>query len=207
LAEEERARTAAEERRLAEEEKARIAAEERRLAEEEKARTEAEQRRLVEEEKAVEPEQLFTLSVAQERQQQEHMRWRTAVIAVLQASLLRELVVAPDISVSLISRVRDACGVPESESVIGVLEWPAEEIVFGVRGLYLRTAAIDYVKLPDDEYGITLGGGGRLSFLTAGTEVVIDLRRSSLSVWSVGQLLIKIKRAIRDACLARAADA
>jgi hypothetical protein len=110
---------------------------------------------------------------------------------------------------------RESCTVPESESVIGVLDCSGIgtarlAIVFGARGLYYETGlqrgSVEYLKLPDEKDEVTISGGA-LSFRAAGVDTKISLRGSSMSAGILRELLVQLKKEIRDLVLCNAAVA
>jgi hypothetical protein len=168
LAEEEKARAEAEQQRVAEDEKARAEAKQERLAEAEKARAEAEQRRLAEEKKArAEAEQRRLGEVEKARAEAgpgplgdaiEAQQWLATLTTTLAASRTREFYIAPNIPPRISASATRSCEVPETETLVGVLDCSGigigtQAIVFGVGRLYY-TKQVTRVLLSTSGYRI-----------------------------------------------------
>jgi hypothetical protein len=212
---EERARAEAEAGRRDQEERARAEAEARRREQEQRARAEAEARRRPQEEEKPAEVQELPSPEPQRSCAEDEERWKSAVAKTLLPNRTRGFYVAPDIPVSVAVAARESCAVPESESVIGVLDCSGIgtarlAIVFGARGLYYETemqrGSVEYLTLPDGKDEVTISGGA-LSFRAAGIDMKISLRGSSMSAGILRALLVQIKGELRDLVLRNAAAA
>jgi hypothetical protein len=140
----EEARAEVDRRRRAQEDEAQAEVEARRRDQEEKTRAEAEARRRTQEEKAPAEIQELPSPESEPSCTEDEERWKSAVARKLLPNRTRGFYVAPDIPVSVAMAARESCAVPESESVIGVLDCSGIgtarlAIVFGTRGLYYET--------------------------------------------------------------------
>jgi hypothetical protein len=181
----------------------------------EKARTEAEEHGRVQDAKgSSKTPELLAPEGNDARALSNEERWKSVVARMLLSYKIPGFYIAPDIPVDLARAVRESCAVPESESVMGVLDCSGSgagklAIVFGARGLYYETGlqrgSVAYLRVPDGNDVAIFDGA--LSFKVAGVDVKINLPDSSMSARTLRALLVQLKTELRYFALRTAAAA